>query len=210
MPFFEDKGGVGTAVLYIHIPKTGGTSVEQYLSKRFRTPLGENSFYTGRRRGGSLQHQTLSRMETVPRIERAMREAKNAICFATVRCPYDRAVSDLLWHKRINPKSSKRQVEVALEKYIHEPPEAMDYHNVPQVTFVQSSALRADIVKVEELGDGMRRLGFSDFPLRGPRRNMTLGRETYADFLSPRARSTIESFYQEDFTRFSYQTLGHL
>ena len=40
MPFFEKE-----KILFIHIPKTGGTSVEKYLSMRTRTVLGPNSLY---------------------------------------------------------------------------------------------------------------------------------------------------------------------
>jgi hypothetical protein len=40
MPYFEKE-----RVLFIHIPKTGGTSVEKYLSIRTRTVLSPNSLY---------------------------------------------------------------------------------------------------------------------------------------------------------------------
>ena len=40
MPFFEKE-----KILFIHIPKTGGTSVEKYLSIRTRTVLGPSSLY---------------------------------------------------------------------------------------------------------------------------------------------------------------------
>ena len=199
MPFFQDRD---TAVLYIHVPKTGGTSVEQYLSRRFRAPLGERTLYSGRRRGGSLQHQPLSRLERDPRVAEAMRTAKNRVCFATVRCPYDRAVSDLLWSGRITPGASRGQVETALRRYLSETHEATDYHNATQVSFVDAADTRADIIKLEELGEGMRRLGFTDFDDR--RKNMSLGRDTYREFLSAEARGIIEDAYGDDFEAFGY------
>lgn len=40
MPFFENR-----KLLLIHIPKTGGTSIEKYLSIKYETPLGPNALY---------------------------------------------------------------------------------------------------------------------------------------------------------------------
>lgn len=64
MPYFLSKY---TNVLFIHIPKNAGTSIEMYLSKLYNIPLDEKSLYmftdrniTGFNNKISLQHQTLS------------------------------------------------------------------------------------------------------------------------------------------------------
>ena len=40
MPFFQDQ-----KILLIHIPKTGGTSIEKYFSNKFKTKLGPKQLY---------------------------------------------------------------------------------------------------------------------------------------------------------------------
>ena len=42
MPYFNNNI---KPVLFIHIPKTGGTSVEQYFSKKYSIPLDYRSLY---------------------------------------------------------------------------------------------------------------------------------------------------------------------
>ena len=42
MPYFKNNE---TNILFIHIPKTGGTSVDIYLSKKFDIPLNNKSLF---------------------------------------------------------------------------------------------------------------------------------------------------------------------
>lgn len=42
MPYFENEN---INVLFIHIPKTGGTSLEHYFSSKFKIPLNNKSLY---------------------------------------------------------------------------------------------------------------------------------------------------------------------
>jgi hypothetical protein len=42
MPYFKTNN---KNVLFIHIPKTGGTSVEHYLSEKYSLPLNHKNLY---------------------------------------------------------------------------------------------------------------------------------------------------------------------
>jgi len=43
MPYFNNND---VNILFIHIPKTGGTSVEFYLSEKYKIKLDKSSYYT--------------------------------------------------------------------------------------------------------------------------------------------------------------------
>ena len=56
MPYFKNNN---LNLLFIHIPKTGGTSLEKYLSQKHNIPLDSKSLYSNSKNGYnnvSLQH----------------------------------------------------------------------------------------------------------------------------------------------------------
>ena len=58
MPYFKNND---VNILFIHIPKTGGSSLEVYFSNKYNIPLNEESLYmmsTKLSLTSSLQHVT--------------------------------------------------------------------------------------------------------------------------------------------------------
>jgi len=59
MPYFHNDK---INLLFVHIPRTGGTSIEHYFSDKFQIPLNTKSIYSNpadvKRGGISYQHQT--------------------------------------------------------------------------------------------------------------------------------------------------------
>ena len=116
MPYYKKKH-----ILFIHIPKTGGTSVEDTLK------LGDiQTMYSGKRnnimpiqylRHISLQHQTYNNIFRYRRFLHVKFDRKLKV-MSIVRNPYTRIVSDLFFHKLINAKTSKNKVNRILRRYV--------------------------------------------------------------------------------------------
>ena len=126
MPYFKNNN---LNLLFIHIPKTGGTSLEKYLSQKHNIPLDTKSLYSTPENGYksvSLQHQTyhsLLKKKTNFDID-----FNNIKIISIVRNPYERIVSDLFFYKLINYKTTQIEVFIILQKYINS--NEYDNHNI--------------------------------------------------------------------------------
>lgn len=182
MPIFRDEEKEGPLVLFIHVPKTGGTSIEHEFKKKklFRveseylyTPWGE--FVEKSKKQGircSLQHLTFHEiMKIFPNI-------KIAAVFIIVRDPYDRLISEYYYLKKRLWKKDKDCrlwglsaswcrnavsdfnifVTRMYEKYLAHC-HFMDNHFLPQVEFLRGLeshplASRTKIYPFHQISDG--------------------------------------------------------
>lgn len=210
MPYFRNKE---VNLLYIHIPKTGGTSIEAYFSSKFKINLDTKSLYrfldkkTAERLNinSSLQHITY---ETIKKYTRELGvDLKNIKIISSVRNPYERAISDLFHYKLISETSSKEDVFAALIQFIKLP---YDNHSLPQYVFVTDSNKRLipgiHVLRTESLTQGMHSLGYTDFNLY---KNVTSRKEkiNYYNFLNDESIEVINRKYDEDFQIFGYKKL---
>ena len=112
MPYFH-KDDIN--LLLIHIPKTGGSSLEKYFSKKYKIPLNDTSLFTLRKKfqGVSYQHQTYNSIMTyfVPKMQGFYKQEDLSI-LTIVRNPYHRIVSDLFFFNYINKNSNPSQSQV--------------------------------------------------------------------------------------------------
>ena len=107
MPYFQNET---TNLLFIHIPKTGGTSVETYFSRKLNIPLNEQCLYTpakGRfyKNNVSYQHQTY--LTLLNNAEELGIYFEGITILSIVRNPYDRVISDLFFYKMIETDSEQ-------------------------------------------------------------------------------------------------------
>lgn len=136
MPYFWNKEKK-INILFIHIPKTGGTSVEKYFANLTEQSLGEETVYgmptclylnknlplpqvKDRMYDCSLQHlpyEDLLRWSRSIFNIRIFNDIKLEI-FTIVRNPYHRIVSDLFFWKLIDTKTTPKQVTIILKKYL--------------------------------------------------------------------------------------------
>jgi len=220
MPYFKDID-----TLYLHIPKTGGMSIEYYFYRLCN--IGERN--TSNLYGWylnmeshirvpderTLQHFTYAEIvgeqyaDFFPK-EIAKQETRIVV---SVRNPYDRMVSEIFWNKcipfdRLDPTPEK--VENAIRFYLYEDKSVQD-HRRPQYNFILDTngkpMTHIHVVRCETLTEDMRTLGFSDFKER-VNQNDYYTPEKYQSILTENARRMIEEYYKEDFLYFGYKPIS--
>ena len=102
MPYYPNKN-----ILFIHIPKTGGTVIEDEIKKQYNETLYSgysNNILEYPYNKISLQHQlytTIYKYKNILNIN-----FNNIKIFSVVRNPYDRIISDLFWYNLIEKDDS--------------------------------------------------------------------------------------------------------
>jgi hypothetical protein len=198
MPYFPVQD-----VLLVHIPKTGGTSVERYLvqdaERQGAVPTHRpGPWFTSRAMklyvdtyrgpGVSPQHQPLRSLVGTGKVAGLCPEYSPGVTtiLAVVRDPYARAMSELIWRQLITPETPPPLVFQQLQACIRE---NRDAHMTPQWEFVTTpeGALdkRVRIMRTETLTDDMHGAGYTDYQGRPSSRSwgQLLGPEYRADQL---------------------------
>jgi chondroitin 4-sulfotransferase 11 len=205
MPYFRQ-----IKTLFIHIPKTGGSSLEKYLSLKLNIPLDAKSLYSTSKNGYkhvSLQHQTYSTLyKHNKRFDIDFNDLK---IISIVRNPYERLVSDLFFFNLINDNTSTSKVYKIIKEYINS--NNYDNHNIPQYLFLidKNNNINKDIkiFKTETLTEELQSYGFVDFNnLYNTNTNKNSNKD-YFYFLNSKSIKLINKIYQEDFKLFNYQII---
>uniref|UniRef100_A0A6C0EUC1 Sulfotransferase domain-containing protein n=1 Tax=viral metagenome TaxID=1070528 RepID=A0A6C0EUC1_9ZZZZ len=208
MPYFNNND---VNILLIHIPKTGGTSLENYFSKKFDIPLDTNSlwmffeteilvknniFFTS-----TLQHLTY---QTIFKYNKFLKINYDNITIITiVRNPYERIISDLFFLKKININTSKEEVFDIIKTYLTS--DNLDNHNIPQYHFITNDNKELipniHILHCETLTTDMHNLGYTDFNIHIHNNPI---KTDYYNFLNNDSIKLINYFYHYDFKLFNY------
>jgi len=211
MPYFHNAK---VNLLLLHIPKTGGTSLEMYFSEKYNIPLNKASLCTRTAgaieyfEGVSLQHQTYN---TLKKYSNKFRIHLNGLKILTVvRNPYERLVSDLFFYRFISIDSTKEEVETVIKKYIYGGIKyTKDNHVIPQYLFLVDEIgdinKKITILRQECLTKMMHKLGYTDFDLH--KNSSHKDKINYFQFLSPIAIQLINKYYEKDFLYFGYTML---
>ena len=207
MPIFRKDDQV---VLFIHVPKTGGTAIEH----SFRNSGWTTRYLDGKTGPGTWndvrrctpQHMHAEMLDMLFQLDRF------TLIFMVVRDPLTRLQSEYLWRQRgedfaVDGSSVQRWVSRSLRRYRRNP-FLFDNHLRPQAEF------RVRTAKVFRFEDGL------DHVVRELNRTGDLGLDTnvprtreghtttrYASRdveLTPRTMRMAREFYEEDFEVFGY------
>jgi len=199
MPYYKDIN-----LLFIHIPKTGGTSLENYLQTK-----SSQSLYSGPTNNImpeqslqqiSLQHQFF---KDIWRYRKHIGvNFDNIRIISIVRNPYDRIISDLLYFNLINIYMKPEEVFDIIKIYLTRTD--LDNHNVPQYRFICDSKEnmtvnmnQIKIFRTETLTKDLHEYGFTDYKGKDSSNN-------YMKYLNKDSISLINNFYKIDFIVFDY------
>jgi len=213
MPYFyrNDGGDNDVNLLFVHIPKTGGTSFENYMSKRYDIPLNHDSLYKQKKgEPTTYQHFTLQSLWK-RRQEFGIREDGLRI-IAFVRNPYDRMISELLYLRLMDRNTPPDDVATIIRRYLNSS-STYDNHKLPQIDFVVDSSGHlwdgVEIAHLENITEELSRIGFDDFnnwDYANSERKADKSMD-YSQYLNDKSIQLINDYYFKDFEAFGYDRI---
>jgi len=212
MPYFKNEN---INLLFIHIPKTGGTTLEAYFNHKYKIKLDQSSLYLFLDNNlypeikvySSLQHLTYN---TIIKYKDFFKIDKNNLKILTVvRNPYERIVSDLFYYNKIVIDSNKNFVYNVMVKYLKDV-NNNDNHTIPQFLFITDENHKLinnmNILHTESLNDDMVKLGYIDFP-EFDKLLVNKFKVNYYDYLNKNSIDLINEYYDNDFKLFNYKKI---
>jgi hypothetical protein len=203
MPYFKNND---VNILFIHIPKTGGSSLETYFSNKYNIPLNEESLYmmsTKLSLTSSLQHITY---ETIMKYKELLNIDMDGIKIITiVRNPYERIINDLCFLNKMNINNTKEEIFDIIKQYLTS--NDLDNHNIPQYMFITNEEKEIipniHILHTESLTNDMHELGYCDFA-EYQNVNTKLKGNYISNYLNDDSIKLLNDFYEDDFRLFHY------
>jgi hypothetical protein len=218
--------------IFVHIPKTGGSSVEEFIMNQYGYTRNECLLIHGFGIDLSLGEKDLVpypmmhyRLKTILRIAEANKVQINDswTIFSIVRNPYYKFLSDLFFSPFSNfkynyhmlPDNAKAMyLESCVDGYFNHPAKENhhSYHSLKQYKFFEDVDVNYQIFKFEEgLENIVKKLGFEikeKFPhLLDIPSYLNLPKPNYSKMLTPHLVETINNKYSKDFKMFGYEML---
>jgi len=221
MPYFHTDD---INVLFIHVPKTGGSSIEKYFSEKFDINMDYTSLYGWKHPAVvdsilfgdnkyeySLQHMHFRQYIKFQRLFGINMCDPTLIVLAIVRNPYERIVSDMFFFvKELNITiiSTPDDVEKAIETYLITET-SFDNHRMTQYDMLRDDngfiPPRMNIMRTDTLTSDMHFMGFDDFNLCENSNRAGVSSDHYMSLLTRRSILLINNYYAKDFDYFGYE-----
>lgn len=215
MPYFNNDI---INILFIHIPKTGGSSVTMYLQNKYNIVLNNKSLHgtIGNHKHkeptdkeleirlfikSHLQHITYQNLCKYSNFFNINHTNINYITI--VRNPYDRIMSGLFYTHKINIDTTPDDLFNILKIYLFT--EQQDNFYMPQYLFITNENRELipnlKILHTENLQADMVSLGYTDFDIKVNCNPLNID---YYKLLNNDSINLINDFYDVDFTLFNY------
>ena len=205
MPYFKKIN-----TLLIHIPKTGGSSIETYFYTKYNIKRTFDTLFSYlflTLNNHSLQHSTY--IEIYEKKNYFDIDFDNIKIISVVRNPYDRIISDLFHFKLININSTPNEIYNKIIFFLNLDPIICDNHKVEQYKYLidldQKICSDIIILKTETLTEDIKKLGFEDFDYY---ENTTYRNKiNYMNLLNNDSIKLINEYYDKDFEYFGYNKI---
>jgi len=215
MPYYRNIN-----LLYLHIPKTGGSSIEDFLFENFKVVKNISSLYSYNEviKGipYSLQHCTFNDILNLNKFLKMPFKKLKIMC--SVRNPYDRFISFLFFKDLIKKNETPEKIELLMKNILKEENyKKYDNHILPQHIFIlnKNEILKCvKIVKNETLKKDMCNIGFDKFNfyinITNPYDYKNKDDIKYLKYFNQNSLNFINEFYKNDFIIFNYNKINNL
>lgn len=207
MPIFK-KNNEKIIYVFIHIPKTGGTSIEDYFFRKKHIKRNSDSLFGFIPQFKEpLQHLQYSKI--VNNYKKIIDIPGTIVkYFSVVRNPYDRIISELFYIKMINKNSSKKEIYNSIKEFL-ESDNTYDNHKLQQYYFLVDESSgeipnHITIFSTETLTEELKQYGFKDFNIF---KNKNVNKTDYFNLHSKETIELINNYYDIDFKTFGYEKL---
>ena len=202
-------------IIFVHIPKTGGTSIEDLFWPRHKYKRNERNLWMGFRRPmynkyqtGGLQHLTASLIQK----EVGAREFGKCFKFSFVRNPWDKVVSQYLYITKRKDLQDFIGMEsgYCLKQYLECIQKKVHVQWEEQYKFIEDDCgkvLVDWIGKFENISsdiDALKTLLKLDFHEKLPHANKSDSRLHYSNYYDLDSKEMVEQMYKKDIHRFGY------
>lgn len=200
-------------LIFIHIPKTGGTSFETYLSETYDASLTAVNLYSGEENdvlnGHSLQHS--SYLEIKEFLESNHKDIDTYKIIAIVRNPYHRVLSELLCTQKIKWWFSPKRVCEITKATIEDtdPPLVRKYysnydnHLCSNMSFITDAShqipANVTLVNTDNMSVVLPMLGYTGFDTYKRHHKTIRGKINYDTCFDEETREIVHQHFMDDF-----------